>query len=59
MQQAINDAHGPLVRASLQESKDLVMELDDLMQAADEMASAMRRIAPWDKLTHETRRTAG
>jgi hypothetical protein len=47
-----SDAHGQLVRASLQESKDLLMELDDLIQAAEDMAEVMRRIAPWDRTDH-------
>jgi hypothetical protein len=53
------DAPGQLIRASLRESRDLATELDDVMQAADEMASAMRHIAPWDRLTHEPRQTVG
>jgi hypothetical protein len=47
-----NDAQSQLVKASLQESTNLIMELDDLIQAAEEMAEVMRRIAPWDRTDH-------
>ena len=43
-----NDAHGQLIKASLQEPKHPAMELHDVIQAAESMAEAMRMIAPWE-----------
>ena len=43
-----NDAHGQLIKASLQEPNNLIMELGDVIQTAEDMAEVMRAIAPWE-----------
>ena len=43
-----DDAFGQLINSSLLESKNLLMDLHDVILAAEGMAEAMRSIAPWD-----------
>jgi hypothetical protein len=43
-----DDAHGQLIKASLQEPKNLIMELHGVIQVAEDMTEAMRAIAPWE-----------
>ena len=42
------DLFGQLIRSSLLEPKNLLMDLHDVIIAAEGMAEAMRAIAPWD-----------
>ena len=45
---APDDLFGQLFKSLLLESIDLLNDLDEMILAAEEMAGAMRRIAPWD-----------
>ena len=43
-----DDAFGQLIKSSLLEPKNLLIDLHDVILAAEGMAEAMRAIAPWD-----------
>ena len=45
---APNDLFGELFKSLLVESTALLNDLDEMILAAEEMAGAMGRIAPWD-----------
>ena len=45
---APDDLFGELFKSLLVESTALLNDLDEMILAAEEMAGAMRRIAPWD-----------
>ena len=43
-----DDTFGQLIKSLLAESNDVLADLDEIVLAAEEMAGAMQRVAPWD-----------
>ena len=43
-----NDAFGQLINSLITTSTDLITDLDEIILAAEEMAGAMERVAPWE-----------
>jgi hypothetical protein len=45
-----NDAFGQLINSMIETSTEILTDLDEIILAAEEMAGAMERVAPWDEL---------
>ena len=45
---APDDTFGQLIGSLLTASNDVTTDLDEIILAAEEMAGAMQRVAPWD-----------
>jgi len=43
-----NDAFGQLINSLITVSTDIITDLDEIIFAAEEMAGAMERVAPWE-----------
>jgi hypothetical protein len=43
-----NDAFGQLINSLITISTEIITDLDEIILAAEEMAGAMERVAPWE-----------
>ena len=43
-----DDTFGQLIKSLLAESNDILTDLDEIILAAEEIAGAMQRVAPWE-----------
>ena len=46
-----DDAFGQLINSLVAISTDVLEDLDEIILAAEEMAGAMERVAPWDAIS--------